>query len=347
MSRLGAEPKPTWQQVPRAVRRETERALGAPVRRALRVWGGYAPSATFRLFLADGRRAIFKGVHAGSTDYLRTVLRNEERVYRELGPFISPWAPAFYGALRLANWHALLLEDVGRARVPPWTERQVRLALRDYAAFHASTLGRRDLPGWLSRRQHHGFGLTWQRLQSAAQPGGVDSLASLAGPRSGEALAWLNHHLPRLRTAAEGLARVGAPYALLHFDTRSDNLRLSGGGRLRLFDWPYACLGPPEFDVAAFVQSIAAEGGPEPERSINWYAESIRVREAAIDASIAALAGYFAWQAWQPPLPGLPRLRWVQRQQLRSSLAWCSRRLGLPEPEWVAWVGNSSTGPTR
>jgi len=119
------------------------------------------------------------------------------------------------------------------------------------------------LPEWLSRRWHAAFAPTWTRL--GAEAGGLESLAALAGVRSADALAWTRAALPRLRTAAQGLAEIGLPHALLHFDTRSDNLRLQPGGRLRLFDWPYACLGPPEFDVVAFTQSITFEGGPDAE----------------------------------------------------------------------------------
>ena len=57
------EAKPIWSVVPEAVRAETERILGARVARAARAFGGYGPSATFRLILDDGRRAFFKGVY--------------------------------------------------------------------------------------------------------------------------------------------------------------------------------------------------------------------------------------------------------------------------------------------
>jgi hypothetical protein len=70
--------------VPDGVRRAAEEIVGAPIVRALRVWGGYAPSATFRLFLADGRRLVFKGINASSNDVMREGLGAEERVYGEL-----------------------------------------------------------------------------------------------------------------------------------------------------------------------------------------------------------------------------------------------------------------------
>ena len=59
--RGGVEAKPPWRAVPTAVRHEVERLFESPVARAVRVWGGYSPTPTFRLTLADGQRAFFKG----------------------------------------------------------------------------------------------------------------------------------------------------------------------------------------------------------------------------------------------------------------------------------------------
>src|SRR6266511_1157301 len=97
----GPEAKPAWRDVPPAVRERTAALLGSHVARAARIYGGYAPSATFRLQLASGTRAFFKGSYPlphGSP--VQFVLGREERVYRTLGDVISPWAPAFYGSLR-------------------------------------------------------------------------------------------------------------------------------------------------------------------------------------------------------------------------------------------------------
>src|SRR6266540_4697083 len=121
VSRRGAEPKPPWSAVPREVKDDVARVLGSPVARAARVYGGYAPSATFRMVLADERRAFFKGVNASSNEYMRGALPREERVYRELGPLIRPWAPAFLGSFKRLDWHVLLLEDVGPQTMPPWS----------------------------------------------------------------------------------------------------------------------------------------------------------------------------------------------------------------------------------
>lgn len=330
MSRRGAEAKPAWRDVPADVRREAERILGSRVARAERVFGGYAPSATFRMRLANGRRAFFKGIDASSNDYMRWALGQEGRVYTRIPDLIRPWAPRFLGALGVRDWRALLLEDVGPAGVPPWTRAKALAAVRSFAAFHARTHGR-PLPRWLPRhRLWAPFAQFWGDLEKK----GLGGSAALAGRRRREAGRWLGAALPVLRRAAERLARARPPYALLHVDVRSDNVRLDGA-LLRMFDWPNACVGPVEFDVVAFLQAIAAEGGPSPEDLLHEYERRLALRPDVLDSSASAVAGYFAVRAWQPPIPGLPRVRSIQRRQLKASLPWAARRLGLPEPAWV------------
>lgn len=333
------EAKPGWREVPAAVRARTGELLGSPVARAARVYGGYAPSATFRLRLADGRRAFFKGTYPLPDDSpVSWVLDREERVYRRLGDLIAPWAPLYYGSIRHAGWHAMLLDDLGPATVPPWTTDRARAALRAYGAFHRRTFGRR-LPRWLPRkRAWSSFNDGWQRLRRSED--GAERLAALAGPRADEARAWLGAHAAGLHDASLAFARTGPPYALLHLDTRSDNIRVHPRAAvpLRLFDWPFACGGPPEFDLAFFAQAVTAEGGPDPETLTRWYALDGPVRPGVLAGAAAAAAGFFAARAWQPDLTGLPRLRPWQRQQLRVSLAWAGRLLDLPVPAWLEAV---------
>ncbi len=311
------------------------RILGSPVARAARVYGGYAPSATFRMVLADGRPAFFKGVNATSNDYMRGALPKEERVYRELGREISPWAPAFLGSFRRLDWHVLLLEDVGPQTMPPWSPAKARRSARSFAKFHASTHGR-PLPRWLSRTEHHDSAGFWRSL---SESGDLTKTAVLARRRADEAREWLDVALPLLRQTSERLVRLRAPHSLVHFDTRSDNTRLQGV-QLRMFDWNFASVGPHEIDAAAFAQATEAEGGPSAERTMGWYAEVMPLRESYVDASVAGIAGYFANTAWRPPIPGLPRVRAWQRRQLVVSLAWAARRLALPEPTWLTAVAD-------
>jgi hypothetical protein len=328
------EEKPRWSEVPRAVRAEAERRLGSRAARATRAYGGYAASATFRLVLANGKRAFFKAGYPpppGSAAIFP--IDREEKRYKALGKIVGPSMPAFYGSFRLEKWHVLLMEDVGPPTMPPWSASKARAASRSYAHFHKSTEGS-SLPRWLSRTQHVPFGAYWQRMEKEALLGAT---ASLAGRDADDAREWLDVALPLLVAHERRLAAARRPFVLLHFDTRSDNIRLVNG-RLVMFDWPFACVGPAEFDVAAFAQAIAAEDGPSPERVVAWYEEVRPLRARELDASIAGIAGYFAHRAPQPPLPGLPRLRSIQRRQLKATLAWASRRFGLPEPRWLGRV---------
>ena len=334
MSRQGSEPKLPWFAVPPTVKSEVARLLGSPVARAERIYGGYSPSATFRIRLADGRRAFFKGIHAGSNGVMREALIREERVYQRLDLQIRGIAPSFFGSFRNEDWHVLLLEDLGPATPPPWSARRTQGAATAYARFHLRTLGR-PLPSWLPRETTLGFAPSWRDL---ARSGNLAGTASLAGRRQDEAREWLDVAFPDLDTAARRTASPRPPLALLHLDTRSDNVRLQPDGGLRIFDWPFACVGPVEFEVAAFAQSIACEGGPAPERFIEWYARTVPIRSDVLRDSVAAIAGYFAAWAWRAPLPGLPRLRSIQRRQLKTSLPWAARLLDLPDPEWLRAV---------
>ena len=332
MSRQGIEAKLPWSQVPLPMRRRVEEIAGARVMRGARVWGGYGPTPTYRLRLADGRGLFLKGINQDSHPFASAAFEREERVYRELSGLVAPWAPSCYGAITHEDWRALLLEDVGPKSAPPWTPTLARNAARDFAAFHASTLGR-DLPAWLPRFRDSGADVSWEA--TARESDDLRLVAELAGESATSAHAWLRSSLPRLAGAARAALTLPGPYALTHNDVRSDNLRVANG-RLRLFDWPFAEVGFPEFDLAEFAQSVAVDGGPEPERIVAWYSERLSVRSEALDACIAWIAAYFAHSAWQPEEPMLPRLRRFQRQQLAVTLRWAARRLQLAEPVWVA-----------
>ena len=330
------EDKPTWSAVPVVVRAQAEQIVGARVTRAVRAFGGYGPSATFVLSLADGRRAFFKGIYPlpeGSA--VRWALDEEELVYRALAHQIQPWAPAFYGSFRMEGWHALLIEAVPGRRVPPWTAALARNAARSFAEFHAGTAGM-QLPDWLSRSHHLEFAGFWAAI--AQDEEAVARLAALCPTQAlrRTAAEWITRHAPALVAAEEPLQTAGGG-ALLHFDTRSDNIRIDGD-LLRIFDWPWACVGPPEFDFGAFAQSVSGEGGPDPEQLSAWYSEVHPLDDALLTASVAGLSGFFADRGSKPDLPELPRLRAFQRRQFKTTLAWAARRLALPPPVWLESV---------
>jgi hypothetical protein len=313
------------------VRHEVERLFGSPVVRAARVWGGYSPTPTFRLTLSDGQRAFFKGCTEAANPFAYAALWREERVYRELGGVIAPWAPAFYGALHVGEWRVLLLEDVGPKTAPPWTPWRARQVAEGLAVFHQAGL-RHTYPDWVPRPAKWAAAGNWRTI--AAEADGLRTIAALAGERQKEALAWLEQAQPRLDAAAHVIVDTPAPLTLLHNDTRSDNLRLREG-RLVLFDWPWAQLGAPETEITVFAQSVAVEQGPDPEQVVEWYARRAPLRDELVTAAVAWWAAFFADVAWRPALPELPRLRPFQRRQCALTLRWAAKRLQLPDPAWT------------
>lgn len=331
MSRRGVEEKPLWSSVPEGVRERVGEIAGARVTRGERVWGGYGPTPTFRLRLADGSRLFVKATSPDSDDFPVRALEREERNYRELAPFIAAWSPTFHGAFRLEGWHVLVLDDVGPKSIPPWTPTTAKRAAHGLAGFHASTRGQ-ELPAWLARPWGYLGSLDWDRVEARTE--GFAHVGRLAGAEEDSAVDWLRRARDILNERLKQWERWAKRGVLLHDDVRSDNLRLRGT-RLILFDWPHARVGPPEFDLAQFAQSVAVDGGPRPDDVTCWYVERGEVDAEALDGSIAWWAAFFADSAWRPDVPGLPRLRSFQRQQLRVLLGWASRRLRLPTPNWA------------
>ena len=216
----------------------------------------------------------------------------------------------------------------------------MRRVAQDLGRFHASTAWQR-LPGWIPRPDSHpAMGIRPAAWSFASDD--LERLAAMAVGHEGEAKAWLQAHSAELREAAAEIADPALARALLHVDVRSDNLRFVNG-RLHLFDWPHVAVGPPEFDAAAFAQTVPIEGGPGEEQVMAWYATTWPVDPRALDAAVASIAGYFANHAWAPELPELPRVRMFQRQQLAVTLRWAARRLRLPPPEWIAAIPISSS----
>jgi aminoglycoside phosphotransferase (APT) family kinase protein len=131
--------------------------------------------------------------------------------------------------------------------------------------------------------------------------------------------AWLEMALPSL-LAAETAARLEGD-GLVHLDVRSDNLCFVGD-RAVLVDWNHACRGNAALDVAGWLPSLAAEGGPDP------------MAMMPDEPELAALiSGYFAARAGLPPPEDAPRVRAVQLSQLKTALPWAAASLGLPPPD--------------
>lgn len=331
MSRTGVEKKPPWQDVPIELRQLIGEKLGSPVARGMRIWGSYGPGPSYRLKLKNGDRAFVKSLWPESNEFQVKALAIELTNYRDLASLMKPWAPEFLGEVKYDDWHAMLLEDVGPKTAPPWRGSDAKTVAQELAKFHDTNVGAK-FPDSLKTLGVLGI-LRTSMWSDSVSDSDFEGLASLSRSRP-EALKWLEANAGALVKATDQLKRSSTRPTLLHVDTRSDNLRVVNG-KLRLFDWPFACSGPKEFDAVAFAQTVEAEEGPTVKQVLDWYKEISPPDPVIVTAVAAAISGLFAYLAWQPSIPGLPRIRPWQRAQLKVTLKLASELLSLEPPTWV------------
>ena len=274
------------------------RLLGKRVAGWRSATGGYTPAERYVFSFEDGSSAFAK---AATTPLLAGWIRSEHRAYSDLtGSFMA----------QMLAWDdngdmpLLVLEDLsGGYWPPPWRPGDVERVLEALDALHSTEppLGLRPMP----REEFQ----CWRRV--ADEPEAFLQLGLVSK-------GWLDSSLPALLEAEAAAPFEGSD--LLHVDVRSDNICILED-RVVFVDWNNICLGNGLFDIAAWLPSLHAEGGPAP-----WS-----IMPGAAGFACAA-SGYFAARAGLPPIPGAPEVRVVQLQQLKTALPWAIRELGLPTP---------------
>jgi hypothetical protein len=288
--------------LPRPPNSRLAEALGAEVVALTPVEGrGYSHARRYLVELADGRRAFAKQAVDGTTSEW---LRAERGIYSQVDGSFLPGLVAFLDD----EPPILVLEELTDAYwPPPWRPGDVE-AVCEALTTLASIRPPEGVPSAVHDRG--GFGVGWAEVE--ADPKQFLGLG-LCSPE------WLHSALPVLRAASEQAPLAGN--ALLHLDVRSDNICIASG-RAVLVDWNLCRVGNPRLDLAFWLPSLQAEGGPAPEELLPHGA-----------AELAALvAGFFAARAGLPPPPTAPRVRVVQLAQLRVALPWAARALGLERP---------------
>jgi hypothetical protein len=281
---------------------EVAARLGERVVAFRAVPGGYTPVRRAVVELAGGRSVFCKlAVDERTAGWLRA----ENSVYRGLDAAFLPGCVGFHDG----EFPLLVLEDLSAARwVPPWLPGDVEAVLAVMGAI-AATPPPPHLPTLRERVVKGSRG--WAEVAQDPAPFLALGLCTEA---------WLHAALPQLIAAAAAAPFDGTQ--LTHLDLRSDNLCITARGPV-VFDWNMASLGNPKADLAFWLPSLQAEGGPAP--------ETILPAEPELAAWVA---GYFAANAGLPPIPNAPRVRVIQQIQLKTGFPWAVRALGLPTP-WL------------
>jgi Phosphotransferase enzyme family len=267
--------------------------------------GGYSLALRLRAFFEDGTTAFVK---VATSQELAQFLRTEHHVYSSLGK--QDFLAAFYGWDDDGLNPLLILEDFGAAFcAPPWTTTRIDAVLTMLERVH-QTSAPVKIP-LLESPETREMLSGWKVV--AENPAAFLSLGLCEAD-------WLTEALPALLEAEAKTVLTGTD--LLHLDVRSDNLCFPDDDRAVLVDWNWVSVGNGEFDLAAWLPSLQAEGGPPPETFLP---------NAAVWA--AALSGFFASRAGLPAPEAAPAVRSVQCQQLATALPWAARALGLRVPK--------------
>ncbi len=301
----GTASRPTWNELPPAVRAAVEQQHG-PVREASSQRGGFTPGFASRLQLAGGRRVFVKAVSQHDGPIHDSYVR-ESHVAAAL-PSSVP-APRLLWAQDVSGWQVLAFEDVD-ARTPrrPWDLddlTRVLDVLPDVAAaLTPAPPGLTDLETTADLDATFNHWRTWSGPPSAR----VDLLADLEAD-------W---------------AALAAGDTASHFDLREDNLLLTTDGRVLLCDWNWLALTAPWTDLVSLLISAHGDGlDADALLAVHPLAQGVEPR--AVDALLAMMAGYYTAMAARPDEPRSPWMRVHQAWWRDATMSWLSRRRHLAD----------------
>lgn len=298
-----------WSSIPPGVLHQIEVQLGAAVISTETQPGGFSPAVAARVAAGNGRRAFIKAIPPDINPDAPDIYRREAQIASALPPAVP--APRFLWYLDEGEdgWVVLTFEDVGgRNPETPWREEDLARVMEMLNRFWTETP---PLAIDLQSAADHLDEFRGWRALAEQQPAGLDQ--------------WSRRHRQRLADLESQVRAAAAGARLLHFDIRADNLLLTDD-QVYLVDWPHASIGDPAVDLAGFAPSVVMQGGPEPEELL--CRSGITTDPEAINAIVAAIAGYFTQRALLPSPPGLPTLRAFQDAQGVVARRWLAQRTG-------------------
>jgi aminoglycoside phosphotransferase (APT) family kinase protein len=328
------EPKPRWENVPRSVVSKVEDLVKSKVSAAETVWGGFSPSANFKLQFANDQIYFAKGCHPDQTAAGKRAFESEVKTYRELG-FLQNYAPRNYGTVEEEDWSFLLMEYVsGANRVLPWNKEKMTRVLERIADYQKVSQGYEGKIAAVEGCIMADFfePNDWREILENEARDLENFYEQPAAARR-----WFDEYGPdliRREEAIKTLPVVDDYKAIVHFDLRSDNIVIKNDEPL-FVDWSYPVWASALIDLAGFVPSAIGEGGPFKAR------EMVEIYEKCLGYKFdrdhwmtlaVRMASFFGCRASQPTIPALPRLRWVQRLQFFPALEWAAEMVGLPRP---------------
>ncbi|MEV8028421.1 phosphotransferase family protein [Cellulosimicrobium funkei] len=306
--------RPSWPDLPAAVRAAVETRLGAGVSGWTSHDGGYSQglASTLRTDAGD----VFVKAVGPEHPFTADLYRLEARTARAL-PAGTP-APALRWVLDddldgAGTWVALAFDAVpGRAVATPWRDDELA-AVADLAR----RIGEVEVPAD-SLLPRFADTVEWREWEDLAdrRPAGLGTYDP-----------WVVGRVDGLAVLASAWPEATAGDHLVHGDLRGDNTVLVDRAAVAV-DWPCAARGAAFCDAVGMLPAVQVEGGPPPEEVLRRHPLPRDVEPDAVTSYLGALTGYFLKSSLDPAPPGIPHLRAFQRAQAEVGVAWLRHRLG-------------------
>ncbi|WP_375389483.1 phosphotransferase [uncultured Amnibacterium sp.] len=299
---LRVRARPTWPELPAAVRGAVERALGSRVTSSESRAGGWSPGSADLVTTAGGRRAFVKTADARVNLETVAMHRREVEVLRLLagGP-----APRLLGVVDARPWFGLVVEAVDGRHPDPLAPSDTRLLLDAVGGLPVAPAGGplRRIEDELADAAHG-----WRRLREDGVPLPDE----------------VREHLPHLEALAARMPHALRGDSVVHGDLRVDNALVDPVGGGRLIDWPSAVVGARWLDAVTYLLDVRHLGG-----SIDGAMRHPVLRDVPaedVDAWLSVLGAYFLDSARRPEPPGLAGIRDYQAAQGATVLSWLLER---------------------
>ena len=291
-------PRPTWQELPGALRSAVEGLLGAPVVASGSRPGGWSPGSADLVTTADGGRAFVKTADARVNARTVAMHRREASILRVLD---GDPAPRLLGEVDVPPWYGLVVEAIDARHPEAGSAADTTAVLDAVAALPVAPRG-----AGLARIEDElaGDALGWRRLRED----GLEVGADLVG----------------LEVLAARLPKALHGDSVVHLDLRLDNALVDTSGRGRLIDWPSAVVGARWIDAVTYLVDVRHLGSSSADGLRHPVLRDVPADD--VDTLLSVLGAYFLDSARRPESPGLEGLRAYQRAQGETVLAWLLER---------------------
>lgn len=314
--------RPSWADLPEALRAAIAARLGAAVVRATTAGGGFTTGFAGVLDLASGERVFVKASSLAGEWHLSDWQYREVTITDALPADVPAARPRW--SLTAAGHYVTCLDGVDGTVPPlPWSAPHLSAALAAWAtaadalAVPPPALLALDLPP-LPQILTDEFSW-WTEIAAGREP----------EPPSPTALA----HLPELVVLEQLAPGFCAGTGVSHGDLRVDNFMIDAStGAAWICDWTWCVRGAAFFDTASLLVTAHASGL---DASALFFAHATGrdVPAEALDAVLASLAGYWLARAASAPIGTSPYIRGHQRWSGEMALHWLATRRGWLAPD--------------